>query len=128
MTVRPGTYADGDFLTFDPLFSGGTIQPAYDENTVRLMLRGIYCTAYTVQEKEAEEGSWFQVVPVVGLSDESTCSNAAQASQEGAPLGVSGAFLEICPGSLFLRLKVRCSRSVKLTGSLSVFQVADILS
>ena len=93
---------------------------------MRLTLRGIYCAAYTVQEKEAEEDSWFQVVPVIGLSEEDTCSDASQASREDAPLGVSGAFLEICPGSLFLRLKVRTNRPVKLTGSLSVFQVADL--
>ena len=128
MTVQSKTYADGDFLAFYPLFNGGTIQPAYDQNTVHLTLRGIYCAAYTVQEPETAEGDWFQVIPVIGLSEEDTCSDASQASEAQAPLGASGTFLEICPGSLFLRLKIRCSRSMNLTGSLSVFQVADILS
>ena len=125
--IREQAYSNGDYLVLQPLFSGGGIVPQYDENTVLINERGVFCISYTVQASDAETGDWFQLTPVVGRLPILIAQSAAHASVDGAPLGVCGIYLDYSPGSFYLRLRFQSNRPLSLTGTLSVFRVSDLL-
>lgn len=125
--IHAQAYSNGDYLVFQPLFSGGGIVPQYDENTILLNQHGIFCISYTVQASDAVAGDWFQLTPVVGRLPIRMAASSAHASVDGAPLGVCGIYLDNSPGSFYLRLHFQSNRPLSLTGTLSVFRVSDIL-
>lgn len=125
--IRPQTYASGAYPILQPLYTGGGIS-LYDPNTAQITQPGLYYLSYTAQTEVAEPGDWFQLVPVVGRQVMDMAACAAQATANGAPLGVSGGYLDYSPGSLFLRLLLHASRPLSLTGTLTAFRVSDLIS
>lgn len=118
--VQPLTYADGDYLSFYPYLGGGTgIGMGADAATVELSRAGLYSLSFIVQGRVAP-GGYLQVVPVTGRQALAECTVTSHSNSAAAPVGVSGTYYEVSPGSAQVRLRYRGTAAAALTGIFAV--------
>jgi|GEM_PF-3893659 hypothetical protein len=125
-TVSPATYRDNDMFVFDINIKNSDLITLSPDKTVIILQPGnIYLFTYAIQSR-LPEGGYMQIVPIVGVSNEIWYSSSVQSITDMHPIAATGGFLEYAPVQVYIRLKLRTSQDIPITGSFSIVRVASI--